>query len=117
MFIEVRNVALQLLPVWRVAFLDTRVWAPMANWLPPGWTRLYWQSQEQCDDVLTRWGNVVRRNEELELWRELVAVVTCRARCMICGARVPGSAGGGTVERQERSKLRNCGGLWAVLWK
>lgn len=100
MFIEVRNVALQLLPAWRVAFLDTRVWAPMASWLPPGWTRLYWQSQGQCEDVLTRWGDVVSRNEELEVWRELVAIVTCRARWMICGARVAGSPSGGIVERR-----------------
>lgn len=117
MFIEVRNVALQLLPAWRIAFLDSRVWAPMARWLPPGWTILYWQSQEQCDDVLARWGDIVSRNEELEVWRELVADVTCRARWMMCGARVAESPSGRIVDRRVEVSCGIVLACWAVLRK
>lgn len=48
--------------------------------------------------MLARWGDVVSRNEELELWRELAADVTCRARWTICEARVAESPSGRIVE-------------------
>lgn len=106
MFTEIRDFAFQLAPVWRIAFVDSRVFAPMEGWLPPAWTTLYWPSHEQLKETLARWGDIVGREDELEQWLMWAEIVTSRARRMVRGASVPA---------QERSSVepQDCGGLLA----
>lgn len=88
MFIEIREFAFRLHPVWRAAFVETRVLSPMASWLPPSWTRLYWRSPEVCRDALARWGDIGAREEELQLCLLVGDIVKRRAEMIVRGVRV-----------------------------